>query len=188
MIKKIAALILLVICYGCSERIRAYSEYDHEFHLGEYSTFNWAKKIHLDPGKDSLFNTGENEAKMKSAVRRQLEVRGYKLTPDLADFKVYSHIIVNDQTVMTPEPYGFNYSPYWIQLGTNTFPYGAGTIIIDVLDTKTNNLTWRGWAVAPMEDLETPEKVDELITTAIGKIFKKFPNTPKHTFVRDDKL
>lgn|GEM_PF-558891 len=185
---KTTLLLFLLAASGCSNRVRVYAEYDSSFSLNEFSTFDWGKPIPASSAKDSLLNNVQNNKRIKSAIAGQLQLRGYAPTRENPDFKIYYHIIAHDQSVMDTESFGYSYSFFWTQLGTNIFPYGEGTLIIDCLDTKTNNLIWRGWTVSPLENANTSEDMDELIKTRVTRIFKKFPNTSKHAYVRDDKI
>ena len=47
-------------------------------------------------------------------------------------------------------------------------------MIIDLMDTKTNNLVWRGWAVNFLDE-DKPDQIEDQIKVAVGKIFEKFP-------------
>jgi hypothetical protein len=60
---------------------------------------------------------------------------------------------------------------------TNIYSYREGTLILDLMDSKTNNLIWRGWAVSPLDSSYKPEEIDKLIKKAVAKIFNKFPKT-----------
>jgi hypothetical protein len=57
--------------------------------------------------------------------------------------------------------------------------YREGSLIIDIMDEKSKNLIWRGWAVAPIDRTYPPEQADKLINLAIEKVFRKFPGHAK---------
>ena len=61
---------------------------------------------------------------------------------------------------------------------TNIYSYRKGTLIIDLMDPKTNNLVWRGWATAAIDTI-TLEQTEEIINRAVGKIFRGFPASAK---------
>lgn len=185
---KALLLFLFVTSWGCSNRPRVYADYDSSFNLNEFSTFDWGKTVPPSSATDSILNNEQNNKRIKTAIAAQLQLRGYAPVTDNPDFKIYYHIVAHDQSALVTEPFGYSYSFFWTQLGTNMFPYSEGTLIIDCLDSKTNNLIWRGWTVSPLENIGTSEEMDELIKSRVARIFKKFPNTSKHTYVRDDKI
>jgi len=62
-------------------------------------------------------------------------------------------------------------------MNSNIYSYKEGTLIIDLMDNKTKNLMWRGWAVRDIKESYSPKEVEELIEEVVSKIFRKFPRT-----------
>ena len=56
-----------------------------------------------------------------------------------------------------------------------TFPesYTVGTLIVDLFDTRTKQVVWRGTATETLPD--KPEKTAEKLNKAVEKMFNKFP-------------
>lgn len=167
---------IFAILKGCSPQIRVYSDYDPDYDLWVYKTFDWGQKADIEKGKNPLHYNELNDKRIKTAVQEQMVMRGYRLAAENPDLFLHYHIIVDDQSVVTTEPYGYRYGSYWMRMQTNIYSYREGTLILDLMDKKTNNLVWRGWAVSAIDDVN-PEKVDELIKMAVTRIFKKFPKT-----------
>lgn len=71
-------------------------------------------------------------------------------------------------------PYGYKYSPYWLRSEMNTYQYKEGTLIIDVMDAKTNSLAWRGWAVVILETVR-PVRIEQRINKVVSEILKDLP-------------
>jgi hypothetical protein len=53
--------------------------------------------------------------------------------------------------------------------------YKEGTIVIEILDFKTNQLIWQGAAAGALTGLNNPEDADELVPKAVRDILTKFP-------------
>ncbi|MEO5603847.1 MAG: DUF4136 domain-containing protein [Cyclobacteriaceae bacterium] len=176
--KRLLIISALAILAECSPQIRVFSDYDPDYDVWTYKTFDWGQTVNIEAGKNPLHYNELNDKRIKEAVRQQMTSRGYELTSDNPDLILHYHIIVDNQSVITTEPYGYRYSPYWMRTQTNVYSYREGTLILDLMDKKTNNLIWRGWAVSAIDEVD-PEKVDDLIKTAISRIFKKFPKTQK---------
>lgn len=172
--KRILILFMVAVLAGCSPQIRVFSDYDPDYDLWTYTTFDWGQKVNIEEGKNPLHYNELNDKRIKAAVQEQMTLRGYKLTSEAPDLILHYHIIVDNQSVVTTEPYGYRYGPYWMRMNTNVYSYREGTLILDLMDKKTQNLIWRGWAVTEINGID-PEKVDGLIKTAVFKIFKKFP-------------
>ncbi|MGD8867211.1 MAG: DUF4136 domain-containing protein [Gemmatimonadales bacterium] len=50
-----------------------------------------------------------------------------------------------------------------------------GTLVVDVVDARTRELIWRGWAEGAFYDMPRPEQLDEYIGRVVGKTMKGFP-------------
>jgi hypothetical protein len=172
--KRLLIITALAILAGCSPQIRVFSDFDPDYDLWTYKTFDWGQKVDIEAGKNPLQYNELNDKRIKAAVQQQMVSRGYELTSNSPDLALHYHIIVDDQSVVSTEPYGYRYGQYWMRMQTDVYSYKEGTLILDLMDKKTNNLIWRGWAVSAIDQID-PEKVDELIKTAVARIFKKFP-------------
>jgi hypothetical protein len=164
----------ILLLTGCSPQIRVFSDTDPDYDLWTYRTFDWGQKVNIEAGKNPLHYNELNDKRIKAAVENQMLVRGYRSTSESPDLILHYHIIVDDQSVIATEPYGYQYGPYWTRMHTNTYSYREGTLIIDVMDSKTNNLIWRGWAVSAVDGIK-PHQVDGLIKKAVSRIYKKYP-------------
>ena len=51
----------------------------------------------------------------------------------------------------------------------------VGTLVMDVEDTKKNQLAWHGIGVKEVDTQAQPEKHDKSISSAMKKIFKNYP-------------
>jgi hypothetical protein len=160
---------------GCSPQVTVFSDADPDYDLWTYKTFDWGQKIKIEEGRNPLYYNELNDKRIKAAVLDQMTMRGYQLTSDNPDLIFHYHIIIDNQSVVTPEPYGYSYGPYWSQM--QTFTYRQGTLILDLMERKSQNLIWRGWAVIDIDQIP-PDRVSEIIKTTIAKIFKKYPKAP----------
>ena len=184
--KKILVAGLLILA-GCSPQIRVYTDTDPDYDLWTYRTFEWSEKTNIEANKNPLHYNELNDKRIKSAVSKELQDRGYQLMSEKPDLMLHYHIVVDDQMVVETEPFGYSYSPYWMRMRTNMYAYREGTLIIDLMDSQTKNLIWRGWAVAPIDGVYTPERTEELINLAVTKIFRKFPAKVKPQAITIDK-
>ncbi len=50
-----------------------------------------------------------------------------------------------------------------------------GTLVVDVIDARTRELVWRGWAEGAFYDMPRPEQLSEYVGQVVGKIMKGFP-------------
>jgi hypothetical protein len=169
--------ISLLLVVACSPEITVHTDYDPDYDLWTFKTFDWGKKIDIEQGKNPFHYNELNDKRIKSAVANELTSRGYKLTEVNPDLTIHYHIVVDDKSIVTAAPDGHNYSSYWKELETNLYSYREGTLIVDLMDSKTNNLVWRGWAVSALESSYKPEEIEKLINRAVAKIFRELPKT-----------
>ena len=172
---KLSIVALLLLCWACGPKLRVQSDYDPAYNLKNYTTFNWEPKINIEAGNNPLYYNELNDKRIKGAVLQQLTGRGYSFDEGTSDLVVHYHIIIDDQTVIVTDPPGYEYGPYWLRMETNVRQYQEGTLIVDVMDAKTNNLIWRGWATSVIDMHYSADDAEALIKKAVDKIFKKFP-------------
>jgi hypothetical protein len=182
--KLVLPSLLILLLTQCSPEIQVHTDYDPDYDLWTFKTFDWGQKVNIEEGKNPLHYNELNDKRIKSAVHEQLTSRGYLLASAHPNLLLHYHIIVDDKSALATEPYGYNYSSYWMRTEANIYSYREGTLILDLMDSKKNNLICRGWAVSPLDSSYTPEEIDKLTKTVVAKIFRKFPksrNTIKTT-------
>jgi Domain of unknown function (DUF4136) len=58
----------------------------------------------------------------------------------------------------------------------DVYQYREGTLIIDLMDAKNNNLIWRGWGTSVLNSNDI-DLTEAEISEAVYKILKEFPPT-----------
>jgi hypothetical protein len=175
--KKTSLGFFLLLMVACSPEIQVHTDFDPDYDLWTFKTFDWGQKVNIEEGRNPFHYNELNDKRIKSAVQDQLTKRGYLQTDTAPELTLHYHIIVKDKSVFVTESYDYSYSAYWMRMETNIYSYREGTLILDLMDSKTNNLIWRGWAVSPLDSSYKPEEIDKLIKKAVAKIFNKFPKT-----------
>lgn len=82
-----------------------------------------------------------------------------------------------DNPFYNPNLYG-NYYAYRPVVTGNNFqevPIEEGTVIIDLTDSRTKELIWRGWSVG---NFDNPKQFEEQINTLAEYILAHFPIKP----------
>ena len=167
------------ILAGCSPEISVYTDSDPDYDLWSYQTFDWSEKINIEANKNPMYYNELNDKRIKTAIAGELKNRGYQISGNQPDILIHYHIVIQDRMEIVTEPYGYSYTPYWMHRRSAIIPYREGSLVIDMMDTRSKNLIWRGWAVAPIDRRYTSEESAELIKLAVAKIFRKFPGKAK---------
>ena len=180
-----AMLVLLMLCalvLACSG-IKVDSDYDPSADFTQLRTWSWLP----DAGKsdDPRLDSGLLDSRIRAAVKSELDAKGYALaTSGTPDFQVAYHVSVEGKldvdTVYRDYPRGGygragRYGGGWGYAETRVREYDEGTLLIDVLQSGTGALLWRGSGVATVRQESTPDKRTKRINAAVKKILARFP-------------
>lgn len=133
------------------------------------------------PNDPMLVNSITNEA-LRSTIVDAFTSRGYALDPRNPDFNVAYYASARERLDVTMWDYG--YPGRWGGWGprptyTTARPFTEGTVIIDVIDSRNNELLWRGRGVSRVSD--EPGEFQNDLREAVSAIIGKFPMmSPPH--------
>ena len=149
------------------------TDYSHTADFSHYSTYSWLDVKAGDP----LWPD-----RIMSAVDSQLAAKGWSKVPAGGDASVAAfgstHIQPRLETFYT----GYGGGWFWRGFGdgmavTNVENIAVGTLVIDVFDSPTKKLIWRGVASDALSD--KPDKNEKKMEKAVEDMFKRFPPKPK---------
>lgn len=167
-------LIVALSLGACSNQIIVRTDYDKEVDIRNYNTFVWLDNHGIEERNNPLYYNELNDKRIKTAVVRSLNAKGYTATEEKPRLKVHYHIVIEDKTQVRNDVY----SSYWINSQRDVYRYREGTLIIDLMDADKGALLWRGWAVSALSDSD--QMSEELIETAVAKIFNALPVSQPH--------
>lgn len=181
--KSLASTSLLVVIaaaalVGCATGPKISADYDRTVNFAAYRSFGFYQPLGTDQaGYESLITQT-----LKSAVRQEMEARGYAYTetgPDLL-INFNARLAQQTQVSQTPTPmyYGYRRGFYggWGGYGyeTRVDQYVEGTLNIDIVDAQRKQLVWEGVAVGRVTR-KTQEERQAAIRAAVAEIFAKYP-------------
>jgi hypothetical protein len=171
---------------GCG--VPAHVEKDPSASLKNYRTYAWLSD-HNGTHKGGKGYQNLEEKNLKELVNKQLEKNGWRqvrTNPDvLIDYDIMvENDVKNQSDAVYSNPYmRYFYNPYTKRinsvyypsqyLGENSYavPYKSGTITLNVVDTRTNNLVWQGWAET---EITSKRLQQDDMKKVVKAIFKKF--------------
>lgn len=165
--------IAILLMAGCSNQITVKSDYDKDVNIALYKTYAWLPSKEIESKTNPLVYNELTDKRIKQAVETELQNKGIQFATN-PDLRVHYHIIIDNRSAVRPTIYGYNYSNYWMRNQVDVFQYREGTLIIDLMDSKNNNLIWRGWGISVLNDSDVSLTEDE-INDAVIKILKEFP-------------
>ncbi len=171
-------LCAVLLAAGCSS-VSVSHDFDSKVDFANLRTYGWlttpestSESVQKELQTNSLI-----EGRVKKAVNQQLAAKGLKETAQDPDFVVAFHTGVQDKTDVQSWGYGYG---YWGMRGggVSTIHYQEGTLILDFIDPKSDNLIWRGVGKKVVSERTTPEKSQKNIDQAVERILSKYPPSP----------
>ncbi|MEO9485207.1 MAG: DUF4136 domain-containing protein [Ekhidna sp.] len=185
--REIVILATALLISACSS-VRVLSDYDQEARFENYTTFEMAPSgdnLPVDPVINEL-----NGRRVRKAIIHEMESHGYREATQ-ADLVVNIYVKVEKRTerVTTYDgpyfPYRIRYwyygywgyynywGPGWGYSSEQVRNYKEGTLVVDIVDTKTKKLVWHGVATGNPDRFK--KNAEERINQAIEKLFEEFP-------------
>jgi hypothetical protein len=157
---------------GMASAQQVKTDYDRSANFALYKTYSWE---HVET-KDPL-----NVDRIEHAVNAVLAARGWTLVDSGADVAVVAMEITHDHQTLGTLYDGFGGGWGWRRFGgggfgeatTTTDTYKVGTVVVDLFDTKTKQLIWRGAASDTLSD--NSDKNIKNLNESVDKMFKHFP-------------
>ena len=173
---------LLTFLVACSGGIQTSSMTTKGAELTKYKTYAWVKPSNPDDEarKDDKLYSGL----ILELANAELKKKGFKLDTENPDAVFGFDTKVEERIEYTQNPYvtvgaGFGgpgyYGGYYAPVSGGQFvghETVQGMLFIEMYDTKTQKLLWRGWAE---EEITHKNDVESDIKTAVKHIFIRLP-------------
>ena len=177
-------IFLFTICLsGTALAIDTKYNFDSSADFTKYRTYRWAQ--HPDSGKLDQLTLSQ----MGSAFEAELAKKGLqKATGDSSDLVIVYQFGIKQETEMTSFDTGYGYGPGWrggwygggggITTST-TSTINIGAVGLDMYDTSTKKLVWRGSASKTLDPKAKPDKQQKNMAKAAEKMLKNYPPPKK---------
>jgi hypothetical protein len=151
-------------------RVRSYVERGAD--LTSYRTFGWEATASQTTGDPRLDNNPFFHERVYADVDKALAARGYEKVPSgTPDLLLHFHASVNQELDLN------GVDQRYACEDCRPFVYEKGTLLLDVVDARTNRLLWRGWSEGSIDGMiDDQEWMEQRIDEAIGQILDKFPS------------
>lgn len=168
--KNLFVFILFII--SCNSKPNVIVDFDREANFSSYYTFNsspFDTEVHYDYPQ---YDNSLNRKRIMKAVESQLRGRGYKKDTINPDLLVKIHILIKSKKEVRSYP-GVPRYRYWQDYNVNIYDYEEGSLIIDLVDRKQNQLVWQGIATGSIAI--KPEEIESAINSTVALIFGEYP-------------
>jgi hypothetical protein len=180
---KIIPVLLFFILSSCGSSISVYSDFDRNTDFSQYKTYAFHKK-----SIDKVQISELDKRRILQAIESELGKKGMTKSesPDLLIgifTKEREEVDVNQYYNNWGygwgygwRGYGYGYPYYW-----GGYPYVSssieGTLFIDFIDTKKNELVWQGEGVGYLT--QDRSKKEAVINEFVAKILAQYPPVKK---------
>lgn len=166
----IVPIIALLLFASCSS-VRVASDYDTKVNFNQYTTYAFFK-----PGIDKAEISDLDKRRILRAIDAELNSKGMQKSesPDLLiSFftKAKERVDVYQNHYGWGGYWGWGWGHPWG--GTTVSKTTEGTLYIDIIDAKTNELIWQGIGTAPLA--RDMEKKEARINEIVMKILERYP-------------
>jgi len=178
--KMLGLIFLIAFAWSCEPSLKVSTDYDKSITFGQYKTFSMYTSDQKDESLSQL-----NHDRIVNSIRSEMTKKGFQETSSSPDLLVHPVTIFKDRMAVssTTNYYGYGgaYRPYYWGggmgvSGTTNYDvqhYKDGSLIIDVVDAKSNKLVWQGTG---NKEIDKPAKdPDAAISKAVTSIMAGFP-------------
>lgn len=187
-------LLLIGLLAGCSTPVAVQQKPGTDF--SQYRTYDWATtEVKSADSKNPIYRSSLNDQQIQQAINTELAKRGIRPATGSAkpDFYLTYHLYIEEaeRTVANPPApgyafpyavsyrggylpinYGYWYTTPYYNTGYRTETYTEGTMILDFIDARSNNLVWRG---SMADAVNNPARLGEEFSKSAKDILDKFP-------------
>ena len=184
------SVILILLIVGCGPKVSTDKKTSRD--MSNYSSYSFL------PNQDTILNSNYDNEYVNEividAINKNMREQNLRLERNQPDLLVYYHLMFDEEMAVNASPIYTDYSyyrpgyyvgPYYRNYIYNNYftiprlsgtgieqvPYKEGTIVVDLIDRRTNEIIWRGRA----NDIVQPNDLEEEIRTYIDEIFEEFP-------------
>jgi Domain of unknown function (DUF4136) len=148
------------------------TDYDRGANFAQYKTYSWQHVKTKDP---------LDVNRVKNAVNAALAEKGWSQVESGGDVSIVAVEITREQQTLDTFYNGFGGGWGWRRFGgggigeatTTTDTYKVGTVVVDLFDTKTKQLIWRGAASDTLSN--NSDKNIKNLDKGVDQMFKNFP-------------
>jgi hypothetical protein len=173
-------LALGVLVAGCAAKpvIVTNSDPDADFRL--FRTFEFEEQLGTDRASGTRTLLSHH---LIESVTAELEKRGYERVEGGADLRINFYVSTKEKidvhTVAGPAwggYYGYRSGLYgaWYGYETHVTQYTEGTLNVDVIDTRKDQLVWEGAVIGRVRDVED-DGLQHRVLEAVQQLFARYP-------------
>jgi Domain of unknown function (DUF4136) len=167
----ISFLVLFGVCALLFAEVK--TDYDHHADFSRYHTYSWLK---VQAGNQLWMD------RIQRDIDATLQEKGWQRVDTGGNAGITAFGASENQQSLETFYDGFGGGWFWRGFGpdmatTNVINTPVGTLHVDIFDSSTKHLIWRGSASNTLSG--DPEKNEKKLASTVQDMFKHFPPEPK---------
>lgn len=182
----LGVLVAIICLSGCATKPYVATDYEASYNFAALKSF--AVKMAKQESKENILISPFTLSHIHSLVNSELAKRYESMAEGTsADFYVTYHVVMEEK--LDPRAYddmygmgfwgrGYRYPSsifYRQPLDGGIRVYNQGSLIIDMVDAKTQQPIWRGVSEKRLNKGLSPQKQREILTGAVLEVLAQFP-------------
>jgi hypothetical protein len=143
--------------------------------FASFVTYDWGPPDNLPVGDPRLDNNPFFNDHLQGAIEKKLAANGYeRVTSGTPDLLVHYHASVNQRldVYTVDNRYGYCYGNCEPQITD----YEQGTLVVDLVDARTNKVVWRGWSQDTVSGvIDNQERLEKQVDKGVTKMMMLLP-------------
>ena len=184
--KSYMMLFLLMAVHGCSN-VTVSQDYPLNADYSALKTYAWQSENQEKTG-DLRLDNPLLDVRIRRAIDTFLLEKGYRRASDIQpDFYIAYHQEIYSRITGDQPRSGFTFGMgsfgyhggIGFSTGNNTGSYDDNMLVIDVIDSGSGGIIWRGTGTRSFVQHTDPEKITKQVNKAVNKILMQFPPQKK---------
>lgn len=181
--------ICLLLMASCGPKVDTDKRTDRD--LSSFSSYSFLPN--QDTIQTSAYDNNMVNEVVIDEINQNLQEQDLRLDRNQPDLLVYYHLMLDEEVAVNATPVYNNYQyyrpgyyvgPYYRNYAYNNYftvpritgtvqqvPYKEGTLVIDLINRRNNEIVWRGRA----DDVISPENLEDELRNYIDAIFEEYP-------------
>ena len=183
---KLAFYLLIVMSLGGCAGVRVSQDYEPGTDFATYKTFGWKSAVQPQTG-DIRIDNPLLDGRIRKALERALAAKGYRNTDQgsadlLVDYILAVQAKIDSSPVSIGTVFGIGGGGSFGGIGVGTpvvDSYEEGLLVINLYNSKTGQLIWRGSGTRRIGWQSDPAKNTEEVDTLVDRILAQYPPPSK---------
>ena len=173
----LVAVIVSALALGACASIRASSHVERGLDFTRFRTYDWGPRDALPTSDSRLDRDTFFVDHLEGAIERHMARRGYRRAAQDhgADLLVHYHANI-DRRLSVVDKRRNSDECRTDECREGIPEYDAGTLIVDVIDARTNQLVWRGWVQDRFGDfLRDRDRLERALEDGVEDMIRRLP-------------